>query len=166
MENNLTKGQLSWLVVLRIFIGWHFLYEGMIKLLNPSWTAKVYLLDSKGWFGQMFIDMAGNPGLMGGVDFLNKWALVLIGLGLLIGCFTRLSCIGGILLLLLYTMSHPALINVEYQMPFEGSYFLIDKNLVELAGLGVLFVFPTARVIGIDRYLIKIFPAGFNKFII
>jgi len=51
-------------------------------------------------------------------------------------------------------------------MPFEGSYFLIDKNLVELAGLGVLFVFPTARVIGIDRYLIKIFPAGFNKFII
>jgi thiosulfate dehydrogenase [quinone] large subunit len=63
-------------------------------------------------------------------------------------------------------MSHPALIGAEYQMPFEGSYFLIDKNLVELAALAVLFVFPTARVIGIDRYLIKKLPAGFNKFII
>jgi thiosulfate dehydrogenase [quinone] large subunit len=166
MENNLTKGQLTWLVVLRIFIGWHFLYEGMIKLLNPNWTAMAYLLDSKGWFGQMFINMAGNPGIMNSVDFLNKWALVFIGLGLLTGCFTRLSCIGGILLLLLYTMSHPALIGAEYQLPFEGSYFLIDKNLVELAALGVLFVLPSARAIGIDRYLIKILPAGFNKFII
>jgi thiosulfate dehydrogenase [quinone] large subunit len=48
MENKLTKGQLSWLIVLRIFIGWHFLYEGMIKVLNPNWTAMTYLIDSKG----------------------------------------------------------------------------------------------------------------------
>jgi thiosulfate dehydrogenase (quinone) large subunit len=166
MENKLTKGQLSWLVVLRIFIGWHFLYEGLIKVLNPNWTAMTYLIDSKGWFGQMFINMAGNPGLMKCVDFLNEWALVVIGLGLLLGCFSRLSCIGGILLLLLYTMSHPALIGIQYKMPFEGSYFMIDKNLIELAALGVLFVFPTARVIGFDRFLIKVLPSGFNKFMI
>ena len=166
MENNLTKGQLSWLVVLRIFIGWHFLYEGIIKVLNPDWTATTYLIDSKGWFGPMFVNMAGNTGLMNYVDFLNEWALVFIGLGLLLGCFTRLSCIGGLLLLLLYTMSHPALLSIEYKMPFEGSYFLVDKNLVELAALGVLFVFPTARDIGIDRFLVKILPNGFRKFII
>jgi thiosulfate dehydrogenase [quinone] large subunit len=166
MENKLTKGQLSWLVVLRIFIGWHFLYEGMIKVMNPDWSSVTYLLDSKGWFGKMFINMAGNAGLMKYVDFLNEWALVLIGLGLLAGCFTRISCIGGILLLLLYTMSHPAVLGADYKMPFEGSYFLIDKNLVELAGLGVLFVFPTARIIGFDRFLVRVLPSGFKKFII
>jgi thiosulfate dehydrogenase [quinone] large subunit len=166
MENNLSKAQLSWLVVLRIIIGWHFLYEGMVKVLNPNWTAKAYLLDSKGWFGQIFINMAGNAGLMKYVDFLNEWALVLIGLGLLLGCLARLSSIGGILLLLLYTLSHPALLGVEYKMPFEGSYFLVDKNLVELVALGVLFVFPTARVIGFDRILIKLLPTGFHKYII
>jgi thiosulfate dehydrogenase [quinone] large subunit len=166
MENKLTKSQLSWLVVLRIFIGWHFLYEGMIEVLNPNWTAMTYLIDSKGCFSKMFVNMAGNAGLMNSVDFLNKWALVFIGLGLLLGCFTRLSCIGGMLLLLLYTMSHPALLGIEYKMPFEGSYFWIDKNLIELAALGVLFVFPTGRVIGFDRFLIKVLPSGFNKFII
>jgi len=166
MENNYSKGQLTWLLVLRIFIGWHFLYEGMVKLLNPNWTATSYLMDSQGMFRSMFINMAGNAGLMKYIDFLNEWALVLIGLGLLLGCFARLSSIGGILLLLLYTVSHPALIGVKYIMPFEGSYFLIDKNLIELAALGVLFVFPTARSIGIDRFLIRVLPVSFRKFLI
>jgi thiosulfate dehydrogenase [quinone] large subunit len=166
MENNFSKAQLSWLLVLRIFVGWHFLFEGMVKVLNPYWSAAPYLMDSQGPFRSMFVNMAGNPGLMNFVNFMNEWALVLIGLGLIVGVFTRLSCLGGILLLILYTMSHPALTGVKYAMPFEGSYFLIDKNLVELAALGVLFVFPSARVIGVDRMLVRILPAGFRKFII
>lgn len=165
MENKLSKVQLSWLVVLRIFIGWHFLYEGMVKVLNPNWTATAYLMDSQGMFRSMFNNMASNAGLMKYVDFLNEWGLVLVGLGLILGCFARLSCIGGILLLLLYTFSHPALIGAEYMMPNEGSYFLIDKNIIELAALGVLFVFPTARVIGIDRFLDRVLPVSFRKFI-
>jgi len=166
MENNYSKAQLSWLLVLRIFIGWHFLYEGLVKVLNPSWTAKAYLMDSQGPFGTFFGNMSANAGLMRSVDFLNEWALVLIGLGLILGLFTRLSCIGGILLLVLYTLSHPALLNVTYGMPMEGSYFLIDKNLVELAGLGVLFAFPTGREIGIDRVLARILPVSCQKYII
>jgi thiosulfate dehydrogenase [quinone] large subunit len=166
MEINYSKTRQTWLIILRIFIGWHFLYEGMIKVLNPHWTAKTYLLDSHGFFSSIFINMAGNGTVMKYVDLLNEWALVLIGAGLVLGIFTRLSCIGGIALLLLYTFSHPPLIDVTYMMPNEGSYFLIDKNIVELAGLGVLFVFPTARIIGIDRYLIKVLPEGFQKFII
>jgi thiosulfate dehydrogenase [quinone] large subunit len=51
-------------------------------------------------------------------------------------------------------------------MAFEGSYFLVDKNLIELAALGVLFVFPAARVIGMDHFLVKVLPVGFRKFII
>lgn len=166
MENNYSKAQLTWLLVLRIFVGWHFLFEGMVKVLNPNWTAAAYLVDSQGPFRSFFVNMAGNAGLMNTVNFLNEWALVLIGLGLIIGAFSRLSCIGGILLLIMYTLSHPALIGAKYAMPFEGSYFLIDKNLVELAALGVLFVFPTARVIGFDRLLVKVLPSGFKKFII
>ena len=166
MENKLSEAQLSWLVILRIFIGWHFLYEGLVKLLNPNWTAATYLMDSKGWFGPLFVRMAGNPGLMNVVDFLNEWALVLIGAGLLLGIFSRLSSIGGMILLLLYTLSHPALIGVNYQMSFEGSYLIIDKNLIELVALGVSFVFPTARLIGIDRFFTRVLPVSCQKFII
>ena len=34
-----TKWQLTVLVVLRILIGWHLLYEGIAKLLNPNWSS-------------------------------------------------------------------------------------------------------------------------------
>ena len=166
MENYYSKAQLIWLVILRLFIAWNILFEGMVKVLNPNWTAKSYLLDSQGPFSSFFINMAGNEELMRYVDFLNEWGLVLVGLGLFIGCFTRLACIGGMILLFLYTMSHPSFIGVTYMMPFEGTYFLIDKNLVEFAGLGILFVFPSARVIGIDRWLIRVLPEGFRKFVI
>lgn len=166
MENNYSKSQLTFLVILRIFIGWHFLYEGMVKVLNPNWSATAYLMDSKGLFSQFFVNISANAGAMKIVDSLNEWALVAVGLCLLIGCFARLASLGGMFLLLLYTLSHPAILGVEYMMSFEGNYFLIDKNLVELAALGVLFIFPTARVIGIDLFLYKVLPASFRKFII
>jgi uncharacterized membrane protein YphA (DoxX/SURF4 family) len=31
------------LALLRIAAGWHFLYEGLIKVFDPSWTARWYL---------------------------------------------------------------------------------------------------------------------------
>lgn len=166
MDNKYSNAQLTMLIVLRVFIGWHFLYEGLVKVLNPDWTAKAYLLDSQGIFSQTFINIASNPEQLKVVDFLNEWALVAIGFALLTGLFSRLASIGGILLLVLYTMSHPSFIGARYMMPFEGSYFIIDKNLVEMAALAVLFVFPTARIIGFDNLLSKLLPVSFRKFIL
>lgn len=166
MEDKYSKAQLTMLVILRVFIGWHFLYEGMVKVLNPAWTAKAYLMDSQGIFSRTFIDIALNPEQLKVVDFLNEWALVAIGFALITGLFARLASLGGILLLILYTMSHPSFLGARYMMPFEGSYFLIDKNLVEMAALAVLFVFPVARIIGIDNLLYKFLPVSFRKFIL
>ena len=39
--------QLYGLVTLRVLIGWHFLYEGISKVINPYWSSAAYLLDSK-----------------------------------------------------------------------------------------------------------------------
>ena len=47
---------------LRILIGWHFLYEGIAKLVNPDWTSKFYLLGSKWIFAGLFHGMASSPG--------------------------------------------------------------------------------------------------------
>lgn len=166
MEKNYTKAQTTLLVILRLFIGWHFLYEGLVKLINPSWSALSYLQDAGGLFAPIFTAMASNAGIVSCVDILNEWGLLLVGLALILGCFTRLASIGGMLLLLLYYLSHPAFVGVEYAMSMEGSYFLIDKNLVELAALGVLFVFPISRYCGLDSILIKILPKSFQKFVI
>ena len=155
---NYSKSQLFWLMLLRVFIGWHFMYEGLAKLLNPHWTSRPYLLDSKGFASSFFIGLTENEGLMTVIDLLNEWALLLVGLGLILGLLYRLSSIGGMALLLMYTLSHPSFIGANYMMPFEGSYLWIDKNLIELVALGVLCVFPTSQLFGLDRILGRKLP--------
>jgi len=155
MKNNFTKAQVWLLVLLRIAIGWHMLYEGIIKLMNSNWTSGPYLMDSKGLFAGIFHSMAENPGLLKAVDFLNIWGLILAGAGLIAGLFTRAAIWGGIALLSMYFLSHPALINASYAIPSEGSYLFVNKNLIELIALAVVLVFPTWKEIGLDGIIFR-----------
>ena len=158
LEQNYTKAQLTWLMVLRLFIGWHFMYEGMVKIMNPKWTSLPYLLDSKGPASSFFIKLTQDDSLMVMINFVNEWALLLVGLGLTLGCLYRLSSVGGMILLAMYTLSHPSFVGASYMMPFEGSYLWIDKNMVEFAALGLMYVFPTSQIIGFDRALGRACP--------
>lgn len=153
--NNYTSWQLGVLTTLRIFIGWHFLYEGIIKILNPNWSSAGYLLDSQGIFSGLFESIAMNQGLLDVVDFLNIWGLAAIGLGLILGLFTRVATIGGMVLLAFYYLSHPPMIGVSYAIPSEGNYLFINKTLIELVALWVLYLFPTGKEIGLDRLIFK-----------
>ena len=148
-----TKIQSLALIVLRITIGWHFLYEGGVKILNPHWTAKSYLLDSGGFMKGFFEYIAGNQALLEFSDSANAWGLALIGLSLIAGLFTRFSSIAGIFLLLLYYLSHPAFPGIQYLFPSDGSYFIINKTLVESFALLVIFAFPTSHIFGLQRLL-------------
>jgi len=151
-DNTYSTTQLVGLVLLRMIIGWHFLYEGIVKVLNPKWTSYGYLMDSKGWLQSFFQSLAENFSLLQAVDFLNEWALLLIGLALIVGCLARVATIGAMALLAFYYLSHPPLIGYTFLMPSEGSYLWVDKNIVEIAALFVLYVFPTSGIVGIDRW--------------
>ncbi len=153
LSESYSRAQLSLLVILRMTIGWHILYEGVVKLWNPNWSASGYLMDSKGVFAGMFHSLAENATLLPIVDFVNVWGLILVGLGLMLGLGTRWATLGGIVLIGLYYLSHPPLIGVKYALPSEGSYLLINKNLIEVFALAVLFVFPTGKQIGLDRLI-------------
>jgi len=148
-----TKLQSLALIILRIIIGWHFLYEGGVKILNPHWTAKSYLLDSGGFMKGFFESIAGNQSMLTFSNNANSWGLTLIGLSLIIGLFTRFSSIAAIILLLLYYLSHPAFPGIEYLFPSDGSYFIINKTLVELFAVLVLFAFPTSHIFGLRRLI-------------
>jgi thiosulfate dehydrogenase [quinone] large subunit len=151
----LTNWQLFFLVSLRIAIGWHFLYEGLVKLFNSSWTSSGYLMDSQGFMAPTYRALAGDPDVLNIVDHLNEWGLILIGLGLILGLFTRLATIAGMVLLVFYYLSHPPFIGLSYILPSEGSYFVVDKILIEFIALGVLLVFPTGRLIGLDSLIFR-----------
>jgi thiosulfate dehydrogenase [quinone] large subunit len=142
------------LVALRMLIGWHFLYEGLAKMLNPYWTSAGYLAQSDWWFGGLFLKIAANPTVLTAVDYLNIWGLTLIGLGLLFGAFTRVATIAGIALLAMYYLATPPFVGLTYAMPAEGSYLIVNKVLIELAALVVLLAFRTERMLGVDRLLL------------
>ena len=150
-----SNAQLITLVILRILIGWHFLYEGIVKLLNPYWSSAGFLVESEWIFSDWFFSIASNPGILKVVDFLNIWGLIAIGLGLILGCFTRIASICGIVLLFLYYVCNPPFIGMIYSAPTEGSYLFVNKNLIELFALLVLTLFPTGSIIGLDRLIFR-----------
>ncbi|HBL33976.1 MAG TPA: DoxX subfamily [Porphyromonadaceae bacterium] len=148
-----SKMRLFWLVLLRVLIGWYFLYEGTAKLFTPNWSASAYLLDSKGLFAPLFTLLAENPTLLSVTNFINIYGLILVGLSLILGLFNKLGYWGAIVFLILFYLSHPPMLNVEYLLPAEGSYLWVDKNLVMLGAVMVLSYFPTSHLIGFDRII-------------
>lgn len=152
---NYNNSQLFALVALRVLIGWYFLYEGLVKFLNPNWTSLGYLKDSKGWLSPLFNFITEHEFLMSLADNLNIYGLTIIGLLLIVGLFTKAAGFGAISLLSLYYLSHPPLLNVVYMLPTEGSYLWIDKNIIMLCAVVVLILFPTSTQIGLDRIIFK-----------
>ncbi len=152
----LTSFQLTSLVIVRILVGWHILYEGMVKLLSSNWSSAGFLMDSKWILADFFQSMAADPTTLSVVDTLNIWGLILIGLGLILGAFTRMASIAGALLLFFYYLSHPPLVGLSYALPSEGSYLIVNKTLIEAAVLLIMAAFPTGKYIGIDRIIDRI----------
>jgi len=150
-----TKFKLWILVLLRMAIGWHFLYEGIAKLLNPYWTSASFLLESKGPLAGLFHSAAADPTVLKIIDFLNIWGLIAIGLGLMAGFLTRAAAAAGMVLLALYYFCNPPWIGYTYSVPQEGSYLFVTKNVVEFFALWVVILFPTSRTIGLDGLIFR-----------
>jgi thiosulfate dehydrogenase [quinone] large subunit len=138
------------LVALRLMIGWHILYEGFAKLLIPNWSSVSFLKESQ-WILKGFSGwIISNPGVLNAVDILNTWGLIAIGLGLMLGLFTRIAAISGAILLFVYYLNNPPLIGLEYSVPAEGSYLIVSKTLIEAMALIVLAIFPSGYLAGLD----------------
>lgn len=151
----INRPQLIALVMLRVLIGWYFLYEGVSKLLVPGWTSFAYLNDSAGLFKPIFLWLAENASRMYWIDIFNIFGLIIIGLSFMLGAYVKFSSYGALSLLTLYYLSHPPLIETSYLLRAEGSALWVDKNLIILCAVVVLMVFPTSKRIGLDRFLLK-----------
>lgn len=147
-----TGGQVNGLLLLRLFIGWHFLYEGVLKLYNPAWTARGYLFSAS--FLKPFFAWLAQPSVISITDTLNIVGLIAVGTGLLLGIRIRWACLAGMLLLGFYYLAHPPFTGLE-QGPSEGSYWIVNKNLIEMAALYVIFLFPDAVGFGIEQFFRK-----------
>jgi thiosulfate dehydrogenase [quinone] large subunit len=141
--------QQTLLVLLRVVIGWHFLYEGYVKLTAKSWSAAGYLAQAQGPAAAWFHHLGQNHSMIHMVNLLNAYGLTIVGACLILGLATPLACLGAMALLALYYAASPPWIAVLPRAT-EGNYLFIDKNVVEFLAVAVLLAFNTGRIAGLD----------------
>ena len=135
---------------LRTGIGWLFFHEGVHKLLTEGWTSKMYLSQSTGPLHGLFAWIAGNESLLQFADYGITISLMLIGACLLSGLFERISALAGIVLLITFYLAYPPIGDAVSQHN-EGSYMLVDKNLILAIALWVVWKFNCAKDVGLDH---------------
>jgi uncharacterized membrane protein YphA (DoxX/SURF4 family) len=158
------------ITIIRAAIGWHFLYEGLSKLLMENWSAQSYLANATGFLSGFYQWMASGESMVRVIDFLNVYGLILIGLALFLGIFIRLASVGGIALLLLYYFAYPPFGTSLFGSP-EGHFYIVNRNFIEAflllwfvlnreTGYGIMLLFsrgPKAEEVDIEK------PEGFNS---
>ena len=153
MNFNVNK-MVQWLLTfVRIIIGWHFLYEGISKIITAGWSSAPYLAGSKWIFAPVFTALANSPSAVSVIDFINIWGMILVGLGLILGLFTRWASLGGSLMLFFYFIAYPPVPGYMFGVPVEGSYLWVNRNLIELFALSVFIFISPASHFSLDRLI-------------
>lgn len=150
-DMKLSRWPMIAITVLRVLVGWHFLYEGIAKLTAASWSSAGYLKQARGPLAEQFRWLATQPDMLANADLVTMWGLTLVGLFLILGLFTRLASLAGIGFILLFYLATPPLVGYFYSIPSEGSYLIVNKNLVEIGALAVIFATGSGRFAGLDR---------------
>jgi uncharacterized membrane protein YphA (DoxX/SURF4 family) len=143
------------LTIVRIIIGWHFLYEGISKIMADGWSSAPYLAGSKWIFAPLFNAMAASQTIVGIVDFINIWGMILVGLGLILGIFTRWAAAGGTMMLFFYFVAYPPIPGYMFGVPVEGSYLWVNRNLIELVALALFIFVKPEYHFSLDRLITR-----------
>jgi len=152
-EDQLPRTAMIAIMVLRVVIGWHFLYEGVSKLTSTTWSAAGYMKASRGPLAEFFRWIASQPHLLDNANLITMYGLTIVGVLLMLGLFTRLAAAGGIGFILLFYLCNPPFIGYFYAIPTEGTYLIVNKNLVELCALVVILLTGSGRFAGLDGIL-------------
>ena len=150
-EARLSRSAMIAITVLRVVVGWHFLYEGIAKLTSSSWSAAGYLRASRGPFAALFRWIAGHPQMLDNANLITMYGLTVVGVLLMLGLLTRLAATGGIAFILLFYLCNPPFVGYFYTIPTEGSYLIVNKNVVELCALAVILLTRSGLFAGLDR---------------
>ena len=147
------RGPMIAITVLRVLVGWHFFYEGLSKLTAPSWSAAGFFKAAKGPIAGSLQALAAQPDQLANANTATMWLLTLAGACLILGLFTRLASLAGIVFLLMIYFAAPPWIGYFYAIPTEGSYLIVNKNLIEAAALVVIMLTGSGHFAGVDRIL-------------
>ena len=151
----MTTSQKFFLFLLRVSAGWMFFYAGIIKVLDPQWSAEGYLKGAKSfvWFYQWLL----QPEILPIINSINKWGLTLLGVSLIIGLFVRFSSLLGVLLMALYY------IPLGFPHPNQSAY-IVDQHIIYIVVLLFFASIKAGRILGLDSKRVY-HHSGFRKWL-
>jgi len=119
-------------------------YAGLIKIIDPSWSAAGYLQNAKTFAGLYHILL--NPTVLPIINLLNEWALLLLGVSMILGVAVRLSGTLGAILMVFYYFP---VLNFPYIAPYS---FLIDEHIIYALVSLHLAIHRAGRVWGVEKW--------------
>lgn len=128
--------------ILRVLVGWTFLYAGCWQILQ-NYSAAGFLNHVVTFHG--FFAHFAAPGVLPFTNFLMKWGHLLIGLSLVTGLMVRVSGPFGILLMVTYHFAH-------MEWPFIENHLnlFVDFHLVYAMVIVYLIAHRAGHVWGLD----------------
>jgi thiosulfate dehydrogenase [quinone] large subunit len=128
--------------LLRVLIGWVFLYAGSWQILQ-NYSAGGFLKHVV-TFHEFFAAFA-TPQMLPFTDFLMKWGHFLIGLSFVSGFLVRVSGPFGILLMVVYYFAH-------MDWPFIENHLslFVDYHAVYAIAIVYLIAHRAGHVLGLD----------------
>jgi uncharacterized membrane protein YphA (DoxX/SURF4 family) len=87
-------------------------------------------------------------------DVVVKYGLIVVGLCLLLGIFTRLACVLGAAFIAAFTIAIPPLLGLVPDNPkAEGLELFVNKNVIEVLALLALATTSSGKWVGLDGLL-------------
>lgn len=134
------------LLLLRLCLGWVFLYAGISHLLDNNFAAATggYLAKAT-TFAPLF-HWFGSPALLPWTSGMVSWGLTIAGISLILGIFLRWGAVLGIIFMLLFYFP---ILDFPYPNKFS---FLVDEHIVYVFALLVLYAFDAGKAWGLDKF--------------
>jgi thiosulfate dehydrogenase [quinone] large subunit len=146
-ETKLDKGII---LVLRVLVGWTFLYAGSWQIVQ-NYSAGGFLSHVVTFHN--FFSYFTTPTMMPITDFLMKWGHLLIGLSLVSGFMVRASGPFAILLMVTYHFAH-----MDWPFIENHTNLFVDFHLVYATIVVYLMAHSAGHVFGLDGLVDRFFP--------
>ncbi|MGQ9571959.1 MAG: DoxX family protein [Dehalococcoidia bacterium] len=129
--------------LLRLAMGWIFVWSGFDKLLG-DWTSAGFLVNAtKGPLESWFIDLGTNSLAVDVIDGLVIWGQILIGIALILGIAMRFTLFwAGAMMFMFYIAQFPPAHN-----PF------LDEHIVYIGVFLLLGALGAGRILGLDALI-------------
>jgi thiosulfate dehydrogenase [quinone] large subunit len=132
------------LILLRVAVGWFFLYQGITAILDPQWSVLPFISNAH-TFPDFYMSMSDSI-TASYISYLIKGLYVLIGACIVSGLFVRVGAFLGALIMLFFYFP---LLQFPYVRYADVTYYIVDYHLMMAILLIYLFAARAGEVFGL-----------------